>query len=180
AALAAWKLGAVPVPMRWDLPDWELGRLRAAIDGKVHLAEDDVGWIDASAGRAVPDLPDVVSPQANGICSSGSTGLPKVIVSNRLGVDDPALTTPFAEYWGRAIPRPQVVLVLGPMYHVNGFHGLNSLVGGDHLVVMERFDAARVVDVIERHRASMFNCTPTRSKRIADLPSIDERDRSRT
>ena len=24
AAFAAWKLGAVPVPVRWDLPDWEL------------------------------------------------------------------------------------------------------------------------------------------------------------
>ena len=42
AAFAAWKLGAVPVPMRWDLPDWELGRLREAIDGKVHLGEEDL------------------------------------------------------------------------------------------------------------------------------------------
>jgi bile acid-coenzyme A ligase len=28
ATLAAWKLGAVPVPMRWYLPEWELNRLR--------------------------------------------------------------------------------------------------------------------------------------------------------
>jgi len=178
AALAAWKLGAVPVPMRWDLPDWELGRLRAAIDGKVHLAEGDVEWIDASAGREVPELPDVVSPQANGICSSGSTGLPKVIVSNRLGVHDPAVTEPLAEKLGRAIPRPQTILVLGPMYHLNGFHGLFGLLAGDHLVVMEKFEAARVVDVIERHRASMFNCTPTMLKRVADLPGIEARDLS--
>src|SRR6184192_2475013 len=49
AAFAAWKLGAVPVPMRWDLPDWELGRLREAIDGKVHLGEEDLEWIDATS-----------------------------------------------------------------------------------------------------------------------------------
>src|SRR5437016_846854 len=79
AVLAAWKLGAVPVPMRWDLPDWELTRLREAIDGKVQLGEEDLDWIDGTADSAVPDLPDVVSPQSNGICSSGSTGLPKVI-----------------------------------------------------------------------------------------------------
>ncbi|MET0148679.1 MAG: class I adenylate-forming enzyme family protein, partial [Acidimicrobiales bacterium] len=137
AVLAAWKLGAIPVPMRWDLPDWELDRLREAIDGKVHLGEDDLEWIDATAEREVPDLPDVVAPRSNGICSSGSTGLPKVIVSNRPGVYDPALTIPIAEGW-RPIPRPQVVLVLGPMYHMNGFHSCVSLVGGDHVVVMER------------------------------------------
>jgi bile acid-coenzyme A ligase len=64
------------------------------------------------------------------------------------------------------------------MYHMNGFHSCVSLVGGDHVVVMERFDAAQVVDVIERHRATTFNCTPTMLKRLADLPDIDDRDLS--
>ena len=178
AAFAAWKLGAVPVPMRWDLPEWELTRLRDAIDGKVHLGEDDLGWIDATAERRVPDLPDVVPPQSNGICSSGSTGLPKVIVSNRPGVYDPALTTPFAEQWGRPIPRPQTVLVLGPMYHLNGFYGLFNLVAGDRLVVLESFDAARAIDAIENYRVSTFYCTPTMLKRMADLPGIEVRDLS--
>ena len=178
ATYAAWKLGAVPVPMRWDLPEWELSRLRDAIDGKVHLGEEDNEWIDSTATREVPDLPDVMSPQSNGICSSGSTGMPKVIVSSRPGVWVPELTTPFAELWGREIPRPQVVLALGPMYHINGFFGLFSVVGGDRLVIMEKFDAAQVVDVIERHRGSTFNCTPTMLKRIADLPDIDQRDLS--
>jgi bile acid-coenzyme A ligase len=178
AALAAWKLGAVPVPMRWDLPDWELNRLREAIDGKVHLGEEDLGWIDATAEREVPEFPDVISSQSNGICSSGSTGLPKVIVSNRQGVYDPRLTTPFAEQWGRPIPRPQTVLVLGPMYHLNGFYGLFNLIAGDRLVVLESFGAARALDAIEKHRVSTFYCTPTMLKRMADLPGIDERDLS--
>ena len=176
AAFAAWKLGAVPVPMRWDLPDWELGRLRQAIDGKVHLGEEDLEWIDATSERDVPELPDVTSPQANGICSSGSTGLPKVIVSNRPGTYDPALTTLFAEQWGRPIPRPQTVLVLGPMYHLNGFYGLFNLIAGDRLVVLEAFDAARAVGAIENHGVSTFYCTPTMLKRMADLPGVDERD----
>jgi bile acid-coenzyme A ligase len=178
SAFAAWLLGAVPVPMRWDLPDWELTRLQEAVAGKVHLGETDVSWIDATAEREAPDLPDVVSPQANGICSSGSTGLPKVTIANRPGVFDPALTTPFAEAWGRTIPRPQTIIVLGPMYHINGFAGLFNMLAGDHLVVMEKFDAARVVDVIESHRVSTFNCTPTMLKRIADLPDIEGRDLS--
>jgi bile acid-coenzyme A ligase len=178
SAFAAWMLGAVPVPMRWDLPDSELTRLQEAVAGKVHLGEADVNWIDATADRPAPDLPDVVSPQSNGICSSGSTGLPKVTIANRPGVFDPVLTTPFAEAWGRTIPRPQVIIVLGPMYHINGFAGLFNMLAGDHLVVMEKFDAARVVEVIEKHRISTFNCTPTMLKRIADLPGIEERNLS--
>jgi bile acid-coenzyme A ligase len=178
AAYAAWKLGAIPIPMRWDLPEWELERLRKAIDAKVQLGADDVAWIDATADAEVPDLPDVISPQRNGICSSGSTGTPKVIVSNLPGTYDPEITTPFAEYWGRTVPRPLNVIVLGPLYHTNGFAGLYSLVAGDRLFVMTRFDAARVVDVIERHRISSFNCTPTMLKRIADLPDVDSRDLS--
>lgn len=181
AALAAWKLGAVPVPMRWDLPEWELERLRAAVAARVHLGEADVAWIDATAvdgGAAAVDLPDVVAPMTHGICSSGSTGLPKIILSRRPGIFDAVFTTPFAESWGRAIPRPQHILVLGPMYHVNGFTALYNLLAGDRALVMERFDAARAVDAIERHRISTFNCTPTMLKRIADLPEIDDRDLS--
>jgi len=176
SCFAAWKLGAIPIPMRWDLPDWELARLTEVVDAVVQLGGDDLAWIDASADRKPPELDDAVSPHVNGICSSGSTGLPKVILTNKPGLFDPLYAAPFAEAWGTVVPRPQHVIVLGPMYHVNGFSGLFSLLGGDRLFVMEKFDAARVVDLIERHRISTFNCTPTMLKRIADLPDIDERD----
>jgi bile acid-coenzyme A ligase len=175
--LAAWKLGAVPVPVRWDLPDWELARLREVIASPVHLGAEDVAWIDATAAWDLPELPDVVSPQVNGICSSGSTGTPKVIVSQRPAVYDPALGTPFLAAWA-PVPRPQTILVLAPMYHTNGFSTLFNLLAGDRLVVMERFDAARVMDVIERHRVSTFTATPTMLQRIADLPGVDDRDLS--
>src|SRR5580658_190883 len=178
SAVAAWKLGAVPVPMRWDLPDWELARLRDVIDGKVYLGEEDLHWIDATVDDDTPDLPDVVAPSMNGMCSGGSTGFPKVIVTNRPGVVNPVLSSPLAELWGRTIPRPQRICVLGPMYHVNGFGTLYQFLEGDQLVVMGQFDAAKIVEVIERYRISTFHCTPTMLKRIADLPDIDDRDLS--
>ena len=177
AALAAWKLGAVPVPVRWDLPDWELGRLREVIAPRVYLDPGDIPWIDATAGLGVPDLPDRVAPQMNGICSSGSTGTPKVIVTERPAVYDPRMGVPFIDLWN-PVPRPQTIAVLAPMYHANGFTTLYSLLAGDRLVVLEKFDAARVVDVIERHRVSTFTATPTMLQRIADLPGIDGRDLS--
>src|SRR5512139_3225178 len=177
SVLAAWKLGAVPVPVRWDVPEWELTRLCEVIDARVHLAAKDVAWIDGTARLDVPELPDVVSPYINGICSSGSTGTPKVILNDRPAVYDPAYGAPLIEMW-EPVPRPQMILVLAPMYHTNGFATLFSLLSGDRLVVMDRFDAARVVDAIERHRISTFTATPTMLQRIADLPGIEDRDLS--
>ena len=177
AALAAWKLGATPVPVRWDLPDWELERLRTVVDATVHLDENDIEWIRATADAPVVELPDAVSPHLNGICSSGSTGTPKVILMGRPGVYDEAYATPMIDMW-EPVPRPQTILVLAPMYHTNGFSTLYNLMGGDRLVILQKFDAARIVDVIERHRVTNFTCTPTMLKRIADLPDIDRRDLS--
>jgi bile acid-coenzyme A ligase len=177
AAFAAWKLGATPIPVRWDVPDWELERLVEVIEPAVTLRGDDLPWIGSTAGNGVPELPEVLSPHLQGICSSGSTGTPKIILSAVPAVFNPLFSTPMAEQW-RPIPRPQTVLVLAPMYHVNAFVTLQNLLAGDRLVVLERFDAARVVDAIERHQVTTFTATPTMLQRIADRPDIDRRDLS--
>ena len=177
AVFAAWKLGAVPVPVRWDVPDWELARLREVILPRVYLSPDDLPWIDASADLEVPDLPDVVAPYTHGICSSGSTGTPKVILSAAPGVQMPAFAAPFAEAWG-PVERPQRILVLAPMYHINAFTTHYGLLAGDHLTVLEKFDAARAVETIERYGITTFTATPTMLQRMADVPGVDERDLS--
>lgn len=177
AVLGAWKLGAIPVPVRWDVPEWELERLKETVDPKLYVSPDDVAWIDATESDPVSDLPLVVSPHVNGICSSGSTGTPKVILLDAPAVFNPLYITPIAENWMR-ITRPQRILVLAPMYHINAFATLHSMLTGDRLFVLEKFDAARIVDTIERHRITTFTATPTMLQRIADLPGVDERDLS--
>jgi bile acid-coenzyme A ligase len=119
-----------------------------------------------------------VSPKANGICSSGSTGLPKVILTLAEGTWTPESSFPFLAAWDPTTPTPQTILVPGPMYHTNGFSPLTYLLGGDELVILEKFDAARVVDSIERYRITNFTATPTMLSRIAALPGIHERDLS--
>jgi bile acid-coenzyme A ligase len=177
SAFATWKLGATPVPVRWDLPDWELDRLRTVIGARVDLGDGDLAWIRSTASDPAPALPDVVSERMMGICSSGSTGTPKIIVSALPAIYNAVFSTPMMEMW-RPVTRPQVVLVLAPMYHVNAFATLHNLLAGDRLVVLEKFDAARAVDAIERHRVTCFTATPTMLQRIADLPGVDERDLS--
>ena len=175
AVLATWKLGAVPIPVRWDVPGWELDRLKEVIEPEVYVSPDDLSWIDATAGDPVAELPEVVSPNSSGICSSGSTGTPKVILSQGPPVFNPVLSVPIAEAFLR-VTRPQRILVLAPMYHINAFATLSSMLTGDQLFVLEKFDAARIVDVIERHHLTTFTATPTMLQRIADLPGVDGRD----
>jgi bile acid-coenzyme A ligase len=43
---------------------------------------------------------------------------------------------------------------------------------------MEKFDARRALEVIERHRITTFTATPTMLQRMADVPGIDDRDLS--
>jgi bile acid-coenzyme A ligase len=177
ATFAAWKLGATPIPVRWDLPDWEVAQLRQVIGAQLQLGDDDLPWLRAALATEVLDLPEVLAPRMMGICSSGSTGTPKIIVSALPAVYSEVFSTPMMEQW-RPVQRPQVVLVLAPMYHVNAFATLHNLLAGDRLVVLEKFDAGRAVDAIERHRVTCFTATPTMLQRIADLPGVDQRDLS--
>jgi bile acid-coenzyme A ligase len=70
------------------------------------------------------------------------------------------------------------VLLPTTLYHTNGFATMHNLLAGDELVVLERFDAALVVDLVEKHKVSNITATPTMLQRIADLPGIDDRDLS--
>jgi bile acid-coenzyme A ligase len=178
AILGAWKAGSIPVPVRWDLPDWERDRVLAVIGAAVVVDADSLPQLGKEAAEAdSSQVVELVSPQINGICSSGATGTPKVIMSTRPAVWTPALSDPFISNWQGAT-RPQVILVLGPMYHTNGFAQLNFLLGGDRLVVLEKFDAGLALDVIERHRVTSFTATPTMLQRIAAVPGVEQRDLS--
>lgn len=180
--LATWKLGAAPVPIRWDLPAWERHRLLEVVDGRLVIGPDDLALVEQSRSQPAAPLPDVLGPRISGTCSSGSTGSPKVIMTERPAVWDPEATEPFPTAWGPTawgpIARPQVILVPAPMYHTNGFATMLSLLNGDRLVLLERFDAARAIDLIERHRVTTFTATPTMLGRMARLPGVGRRDLS--
>jgi bile acid-coenzyme A ligase len=178
ATLGCWKIGSVPIPMHWDLPEWERNRVREVIDPAVVVDENSRWQLDArAAGESEIRLPEAVSPTANGICSSGSTGVPKVILNLAPSLWTPQHGEPFLSSW-TPVAQPQTIMVPAPMYHTNGFATFLFLLAGDHLVVLEKFDAALVLDVIERYRITNFTATPTMLARIAARPDIRQRDLS--
>jgi bile acid-coenzyme A ligase len=175
---AAWKIGAVPVPVRWDLPAWERDRLLEVVDGRLSVRPDDLPALMAAAdGQPSEPLPDVIGMQTNGICSSGSTGMPKVIITDRPTAWVPSMSAPFGANW-MPVDRPQRMLGLAPLYHTNGFSCFTMMLGGDQIVLLQKFDAELVVDLIERHRITTFTATPTMLQRIARVSGIDKRDLS--
>ncbi len=178
AAYGCWKIGAVPIPVRWDMPEWERHRLIEAIAPSVVIDESTCPAF-AAAAELLSDsvLPEAVTPTVNGICSSGSTGMPKVILDTQPALWTELKTQPFMAVW-TPVPRPQTILVPAPMYHTNGFNTLFYILGGDKLVILERFNAELFLDIIEKHRVTNFTATPTMLARVARVPDIHERDLS--
>jgi bile acid-coenzyme A ligase len=180
--IGAWKLGATVLPMRWDLPPWERGRLLDLAAAKIVVAtwEDEpmgsvsLADLEASTDLDSGQLPDAVADPARKIATSGSTGRPKLIVTPSPGVIglDPMVQATE----NTRVREGAIQLVISPLYHTNGFASLNGLLEGQTLVVMERFDAERAVGLIERHRINTAITVPTMLQRIAELPDVGSRD----
>ena len=175
ATFGSWKLGAAVLPMRWDLPDWERSRLLDTAQAKVVLATsaDESSSIitadELATTTSLPDdaLPDRVPHRAKLIASSGSTGRPKIIETPQTG-----------RYGGSVLRivsdegRP-IALSSAPLYHVNGFmYCYDALLDGALVVLMERFDARRAVELIEEHSVEFATMVPTMLMRIARLGDI--------
>jgi len=180
-AYAAWKLGATVLPLRWDLPRWERDRLLAIIETDAVIGD----WTDAPdatittadiRGSEALDgspLPDKVARYARAIATSGSTGSPKLILTPAPGIVDAEMTTASKQFGMR---EQATQLVISPLYHTNGFACHVGLLDGQTLVLMERFDAERAVDLIERHDVNHVIMVPTMLQRIARVPGVRARD----
>jgi bile acid-coenzyme A ligase len=184
-AIAAWKLGACTLPLRWDLPVperealMELSRPTVVVSAEwpegsapsISLQE-----LRASTSRPATPLPDRVAEPARAMASSGSTGRPKLIVK-----PGPGQAVPRSPM-GRIIedpPVPSTELIPAPLYHTNGFMLLHvALFNGDCMVLMERYSPEQAVDLIERHRPHFVTMVPIMLMRIARLPDIAKRDLS--
>src|SRR5262245_51222712 len=187
AALGAWKAGAGVIPMRWDVPAWERDRLLEtsgvvlvvgdnAADGPVPVVTS--AELAATVALDSSPLPDAVPMPAQGIASSGSTGRPKIIVNSLPGEAIPSQLVAMPSQFNE-LPADLPQLIPAPLYHTNGFRIAHAQLFTDQfIVVMERFDAARAVDLIEQYRLTCFSAVPTMLQRIARLPDIERRDLS--
>ena len=159
AALAIWKLGAIPHPISHRMPEAERDAVLALVKPRLVVESAEVGSDYSDA-----PLDDAVSPHWKAMGSGGSTGRPKIIVARAPGLFDPLV--PY-----RATDVAGVQLVAGPLYHNAPFlYGMRGLFCGHHLVVMSRFDAEAALDKIARHHVQYTMLVPTMMQRITKLP----------
>lgn len=62
-------------------------------------------------------------------------------------------------------------LVVGPLQHNGPLTSLRHLVSGQPVIVLGRFDAEHVLDLIQRHAVTSTVMVPTHFRRLLDLPA---------
>ena len=187
-AVAAWRVGACVVPLNPALSPYERQRMLNLANPTVVIGHN--GWSEA-AGHVDPgaylevapvhprQLRDVIPQPGKAMASGGSTGSPKLIVNQR----------PWGFVPGEPLSRSanglrlgQRQLVTGPLHHNSPFNNVYGGLFQDHyLVLMERFDAARAVDLIGQFKISYLALVPAQLQRMlgpagehrANLSSIE-------
>lgn len=191
--LAALRAGLVAVPLNPTLRASEVasslkraGATALVADGEtVHVAEevaperlfvvDPAGprsavWLPQAIDQAAPAPPAAVRPEdpALIVFTSGTTGEPKgATITHR------ALATVLRRYAriARLLPAPskQLILLVMPLAHTGGFITLltTASLGAPSLVV-SRFDARAILELIEDAQPSVFAGTPAMYKLLLD------------
>lgn len=172
AAVACWKLGAVPQPLSPRLPEAEFEGLLGLRPSALLVGRDHPGTPSVPAGF-VPEtsdaaLPEAVSPCWKSMASGGSTGRPKLIEAGGDSRVPPAIGYPLGMQEG------DTTLVPVPLTHNTGFTtALIALIMRQHLVLMSRFDPHEFLATIGRHRVSFLVTVPTIMQRLLPVYRAD-------
>ncbi|OBA83887.1 AMP-dependent synthetase [Mycobacterium sp. 1164966.3] len=177
AAVACWKLGAVPQPLSPRLPDAEFEALlqlkpRALLVGRSSPGIPSVpaGFVPDSGLSDAP-LPEAVSPCWKSLASGGSTGRPKLIEAGGDSRVPSAIGYPLGAQEG------DTTLVPVPLSHNTGCTtAVIALLMRHHLVLMRRFDPHEFLRLITDHRVTFLTTVPTIMQRVLPVYQASRED----
>lgn len=194
ARFAAWKLGAMVLPINAKIPAAErqgmidlLATYRKVVtvgswhDGQAPSVHGD-RFADLDSYDDTP-LPDVTAEKAFAIGSGGTTGTPKITLSGGLGVvgmhPDGRPVSPAGLLADLNLRIGSTQMVCTPLYHTSGFGWtLHAILLGNRLVLIEKFDATRTLDAIEKYSVNQTMFVPAVLQRLLEVEDIDQRDLS--
>ena len=181
-AYAGWKLGACVLPLNHRMPEPERARMLALARPAALVSDwalpDALTRADLARGEEFPNepLPDVTPQPGRAIATGGSTGEPRLIVDPR-PFDRPRERSRDGLGTLTGMRTGQIQLISGPMFHNGPFLACHEgLSLHQTIVLMDRFDPARVLDLVERHRVSWLYLVPTMMRRLLDTPAISTAD----
>lgn len=182
AMFAIWVVGGIPQPISHHLTPAERTAIIELADpalvigvpadesgGRPTLSAGDLHA--ASTGGDIGHIEPRIAPVWKVMPTGGSTGRPKLIVATQPAVTEAATAL------GDLVRLPEngAVLVTAPMAHNAPFVTVTaSLLLGNHVVVMPRFDALETLRLVEAHAIQWLYLVPTMMLRIWRL-SDEER-----
>lgn len=135
------------------------------------------GDLETAAAHAGPQpFRDEGRPDDRAIVNytGGTTGRPKGVTRRQINVG-PSTADILADFEIPASPR---YLLIPPMSHVAGTNVTPTLARGGTVHLMNGFDPAAVLEMIERERINFTLFVPTMIYALLDHPDLDERDTS--
>jgi acyl-CoA synthetase (AMP-forming)/AMP-acid ligase II len=198
-------LGAIAMPLNWRLAAPEVryilehsgARALVCDEALIELADEATGGLESSLVRAcVSSAPsgwtalgdlragsstvDQVRTSADDVhrlmYTSGTTGRPKGVMLTHANLAWKNLAH-LVEF---GFTNADLGLACGPLYHVGALDLTTTtlIAAGATTIIHRAFDAARVVDELERSRVTTVWLAPAMVNAIMALPDIDERDLS--
>jgi bile acid-coenzyme A ligase len=182
ATIAAWKLGAMVVPLDPHLGAAENERLFSAIGAARYVGEPAhpvpcpvIGPADWGQGWSATRPRPLAAQPRSASATGGTTGLPRIILRRRGWLFDEREPVS-AHDRTIGLRAGQVQLVCTPLFH-SGFGALyQGLAFGHTVVLTPRFVPALVADAIERYSVNLLRLVPAMMKMLL-LPEVGIRDR---
>lgn len=197
---ACGKLGAVLVPFNWRLTRHELTGLVALTTPSVLFASRELAETAATLGVPVVDLgaPEMPSPAYDAalatpgapvredsldaedtavlLFTGGTTGLPKAVRLSHRMIAWNILTTTVHH-----VRHEDVTAVHTPMFHTGGLfvHAVPVLTLGGKVVVMRRWDADQMLEIVGRERLTVLFCVPSQFQQMAACAAFAKTDFSK-
>lgn len=157
-----------------------LGRLGAAVWslGGAHPAGEDLtarldalGAAGASTGPVATGRPPAPSDTAWLIHTSGTTGRAKGVELTHANLLAAVLNTAV----GRPLRDDDVYLYPFPLFHVAAYNVLHAHLRRRPVVLVDRFDADRVLHLVAQERVTTCSLAPTMLAMLLDHPAADRR-----
>ncbi|HEU5082981.1 MAG TPA: long-chain fatty acid--CoA ligase [Acidimicrobiales bacterium] len=206
AIFATNRLGAIAMPINWRLAAPEVRYILEHSRAKVVVCDDDLAPLadEAMAGTdldlvractaapapagwtALAELrsegtPPPIAPAAPDdvhrlMYTSGTTGRPKGVMLTHANLAWKNLAH-IVEF---GFTRDDLGLACGPLYHVGALDLTTTtlIAAGGTVIIHRAFDAAAVVDELERSRVTTVWLAPAMVNAIMALPDIESRDLS--
>lgn len=136
--------------------------------GRAYVAYED---LLAGADERQPEDQRLGGPM---FYTSGTTGRPKGVRGALLGNNDlaPEVMQLVAGGFSTFFPIPGRTLLCGPFYHSAQYaFSFLPMIAGSSVVMQHKYDAAELLELIDRHQVTNVHLVPTQMKRLVDLPA---------